>query len=216
LASSCQESICITVGDAPAMKGHARRPRSWPSRQQFDVGRAVVEVVVADQAAEGLAAELAELFFVDLLEQRALVPGRALVALERLAQVLLGDVHHPDLEHLVGLGVVDQVVQAAPGAFELLEVLVVQDLVDLLDSFLSMAAIIASIDLTTSLPISLVCDSACCASVCTACSTALGFVGLGLEFLLQQRREVAAFEGDAASGEALVWASAMVVLLLFE
>jgi hypothetical protein len=95
-------------------------------------GGAVVEVVVADQAAEGLAAELAVLLLVDLLEQRRLVPGRALVALERLAQLLLGDVHHADLQHLVGLGVVDQVVQAAPGAFQLLEVLVVQDHVDLL------------------------------------------------------------------------------------
>ena len=50
-------------------------------------GGAVVEVVVADQAAEGLAAELAVFLFVDLLEERALVPGRALVLLERLAEV---------------------------------------------------------------------------------------------------------------------------------
>ena len=81
--------------------------------------RAVVEVVVADQAAEGLAAERAVFFFVQLLEDRALIPGRALVALEGLVQILLRDVHDPDLELLVGLGVVDQVVQPAPGAFEL-------------------------------------------------------------------------------------------------
>jgi hypothetical protein len=39
-----------------------------------------------------------------------------------LPEVGLGDVHHADLQLLVGLGVVDQVVQAAPGTFELLEV----------------------------------------------------------------------------------------------
>ena len=57
--------------------------------QQLDVGRRLVEVVVADQAAERLAAELAVLLFVQLLEERALVPGRALVALQRLAEILL-------------------------------------------------------------------------------------------------------------------------------
>ena len=41
-----------------------------------------------------------------------------------------------DLQHLVGLGVVDEIVQPAPRAFELLEVLVVQDQVDLLGELL--------------------------------------------------------------------------------
>jgi len=100
--------------------------------EQFDIGRALVEVVVADQSAEGFAAELAVFFFVDLLEQRALVPGGALEALEVLGQLLLGDVHDADFQVLVGLGVVDHVVQAAPGAFELLKFAVVEDLVDLL------------------------------------------------------------------------------------
>ena len=66
--------------------------------EQLHVLRAVVEVVVADQATERLAAELAEFFFVDPLEDRTLVPGRALVALECLAQLRLGDVHHADLQ----------------------------------------------------------------------------------------------------------------------
>ena len=43
--------------------------------EQLDIGRAVVEVVVADQAAERLAAELAVFRFVDLLEYRALIPS---------------------------------------------------------------------------------------------------------------------------------------------
>ena len=63
------------------------------SLEQLDVGRTLIEVVVADEAAERLAAELAVLGLVDALEERALIPGRAFVALERLAQFLLGDVH---------------------------------------------------------------------------------------------------------------------------
>jgi hypothetical protein len=89
-------------------------------------------VIVADQAAERLAAELAVLLRVDLLEQRALIPCRALVALQRLPEIELADVHEPDLEHLVALGVVHQVVQAAPRSLELLEVGMMQDQVDLL------------------------------------------------------------------------------------
>ena len=46
--------------------------------EQLHVRRAVVELIVAHQAAEGLAAELAVLLFVELLEDRALVPGGAL------------------------------------------------------------------------------------------------------------------------------------------
>ena len=113
----------MTVGEAPAMNGVCAAAATLRHlAQQLHVGRRLVEVVVADQAAERLAAELAVFRFVDLLEQRALVPRRALVALQRLAEILLADVHEADLQHLVGLGVVDEVVQPAPGAFELLEV----------------------------------------------------------------------------------------------
>eukprot|EP01032_Pedospumella_encystans_P020698 gene20698-23509_t len=77
----------------------------------FDIRRAVVEVVVGHDGAERLAAELAEFLFVHLLEDRALVPGRTLEFLQRLAQVVLRDVHHADLQRFIGLGVVDQVVQ---------------------------------------------------------------------------------------------------------
>ena len=78
----------MTVGEAP---GDERGVRGGGHlghlAEQLDVGRRLVEVVVADQTAERLAAELAVLRFVDLLEQRALIPGRALVALERLAEI---------------------------------------------------------------------------------------------------------------------------------
>ena len=56
--------------------------------QQLDVLRALAELVVADQRAERSAAEDAELFLVDLLEQRALVELRR--ALQVAQQLLLG------------------------------------------------------------------------------------------------------------------------------
>src|SRR5262249_2441710 len=95
-------------------------------------------VVIPDQAAEGLAAELPVLSLVELLEDRALVPRDALVALERPSEIRLGDVHDADLQHLVGLGVGDQVVEPAPGALDLLEGLVVHDEIDLLAELLVM------------------------------------------------------------------------------
>ncbi len=89
--------------------------------ERFDVGRAVIEIVVRDQRAVGLAAQLPVLLFIQLLEDRALIPGCTLETLERLVQVLLRDVHEADLEHLIRLGVVDQVVEPAPRALERLK-----------------------------------------------------------------------------------------------
>ena len=63
---------------------------------------------VADQAAVGLAAELAVLFLVDLLEDGALIPGGPFIFLDRLAQLFLRDVEDANLQHLVGLGVADR------------------------------------------------------------------------------------------------------------
>ncbi len=104
--------------------------------QQLDIGRRMIELVVADQAAIGLAAELAIFLFIDLLEDRALVPGRALELLECPAELLLRDVEDADLQGLVGLGVVHQIMQPAPGRFQGLEVGVVQDQIDLLGQLL--------------------------------------------------------------------------------
>ena len=169
--------------------------------EQLDVGRRVVEVVVADQRAERLAAELAVLFFVQLLEERRLVPGRALVALQRLAEVLLGDRHHADLQRLVGLGVVHHVVQAAPGRLELLEVLVMQDEVDLLghlavergDHRLDAGHGVGADQLDVR-------QRLLRQRLDRGLDRRLGLVGLRLEFLVEQRREVVAFDGDACKG----------------
>jgi len=99
---------------------------------ELDVRRRVVEVIVADECAERLAAELAVLGFIELLEDRALVPGHALVALQRATEIGLRDVHHADLQHLVGLGIGDEIVEPTPGALDFLERLVVHDEVHLL------------------------------------------------------------------------------------
>jgi hypothetical protein len=54
------------------------------------------------------------------------------VATKRAAHLVLRQVHEADLQLLVRLGVVDQVVHAAPGRLDLLEVVLVQHEVDLL------------------------------------------------------------------------------------
>ena len=132
------------------------------------------EVVVGDQAAEGLAAELAELRLVDLLEERALVPARAGIELQVAVELALADVHDADLQHRVGLGVEDEVVQAAPGALDLLELLVRGGSRSSAPmSFWSMRAIISSIVSRTSSLISVVSASACWTRVATAFSTSV-------------------------------------------
>ncbi|MNE42106.1 hypothetical protein D3C80_1362120 [compost metagenome] len=103
--------------------------------QQLYVLWAVVEVVIAHQATEGFAAELAVLFLVHFLEDGALVPAHTFMALQRAAQLLLGNDHKADFQHFIGFGVVDQIVQAMPGAFQLLEFGVVDNLVNLLRQF---------------------------------------------------------------------------------
>lgn len=159
---------------------------------------ALVEVVVANQRAEGFAAELAVLFLVDLLEQRALVPGDALVALEGLAEFQLGYVHETDLQHLVNFGVADEVVQAAPCAFELLEILVVHDQVDLLGQ-LAVEFGDDCLDRPDHVrPDYLGIDQRLLGErLHRLLDGALGFLGLGLELLLQQRAKLVALEGDA-------------------
>ena len=97
--------------------------------QQADVLRMATEGEVADQQAEGVSAEGAVFLFVDLLEQCALVE------LDRLLQVVLqfvlADVQQAQLEPRAGLGVAHQLVQATPGGFQLLQLGVVDDLVEL-------------------------------------------------------------------------------------
>ena len=76
-------------------------------REQSNVLRVVVEIVVAYQAAEWLSTKLTVLRLIDLLEDGTLVPQDALVALQGAAQLLLVDVEYLNLQHLIGLGVAD-------------------------------------------------------------------------------------------------------------
>jgi hypothetical protein len=46
--------------------------------EQLDIRRGVIEIVVADDAAIRLSAELIIFFAIDLLEDRTLVPSRSL------------------------------------------------------------------------------------------------------------------------------------------
>ena len=69
--------------------------------------------------AEGRAAEGAELFLVDLLEERALVEVDR--RLEVARELLLAGVEDLDLHHGSGGRVLAQVVQTAPAGLELLE-----------------------------------------------------------------------------------------------
>jgi hypothetical protein len=121
------ERLGADVGD----EGGVRRGRdAGHPLQDLDVRRApAVEVVVPHQHAEGVAAERAVLLLVDLLEGLGHVELDG--PLEVVAQLVLRDVQDADLEALAGLGLADEVVQPAPGAFELLQRGIVQDLVHL-------------------------------------------------------------------------------------
>jgi hypothetical protein len=83
--------------------------------EKAHVLRVPAELKIADQQAERCAAEGAVLFLVDLLEELALVK------LDRLIEVLLqlgpGGIEHADLERGPGLGVGDEIGEAAPGCW---------------------------------------------------------------------------------------------------
>ena len=58
------------------------------------------------------------------------------LSVQGLVELPLGDVHHPDLEHLISFSVVHQVMQPTPRAFHLLEIFVMQNVIDLFSQFL--------------------------------------------------------------------------------
>ena len=95
----------------------------------LDVRRARVEEVVGDQGADRLAAELAVFGGIDVLVQAGLDHFRAV--LEVVEQVLLGRVEDFELDVLAEVGAIDQQLEAAPGGFQRLELLVVENLVHL-------------------------------------------------------------------------------------
>ena len=96
----------------------------------------MIKMVIAHQSAVGLAARGTEFILVKLSEKGTLVPSGSFKLFECFVEVFLGDVEHANLQHLVGLSVVDEVMEPAPGAFQRLEIFVVHDEIDLLGELL--------------------------------------------------------------------------------
>ncbi len=80
--------------------------------QQRNILRMAGKFVIADQRAEGRAAEGAVLFFIDFLEDRALIEFTG--AFKVAAQILFRHVHDADLQHRAGFTLVHEIMQAAP------------------------------------------------------------------------------------------------------
>ncbi len=97
--------------------------------QQFAVGVAVAEGEVGNHEAVGVAAEGVVLIAVNGLEEAGLLP--VLAVLEVLQQIVLGAVEDFDADVLAEFRIVDQVPQAAPRRFQLLEVGAVEDFIHL-------------------------------------------------------------------------------------
>ena len=91
----------------------------------------MVKVIITDQAAKRLSAELPELLFINFLEQRTLIPDRGRVFSQVAIKFILGDVHDANLEHRVGLGLSYQIIEPTPRAFYLLKLGRVHDLIHL-------------------------------------------------------------------------------------
>ncbi len=154
-------------------------------------------MIVPHDAAERFAAELAVLLLVHFLEDRALVPGRALELFQVLAQLLFGEVHDADFEHLVGFRVIDEIMQAAPGSLQLLEVIVVDNLVDLFgqlfidlgdDRLDGLDGVVGNQGGFRQRLLS--------QGFNRGLHQFPGAVGFGLEFFLQQRGKIAGFQGS--------------------
>src|ERR1035438_9970315 len=97
--------------------------------QELEVLGGAAELDISQQAGERFAAEYAEFLLIDLLEHLALVElGDALEVAE---DFLLGAIENLDLEVDAGLTVFEQVADAAPSGFHLLESGVVENFVEL-------------------------------------------------------------------------------------
>ena len=96
---------------------------------QLDVLVADAELVVGDDRADRLAAELAELRRVDVLVEAGLDRLRRI--LEVVQELILRGAQHLDADVLPEIGAVDDELEAAPGRLERLVLLVVQDGIEL-------------------------------------------------------------------------------------
>ena len=100
IARSIQLREALQVQQVRSRSAHERRMRLRRhvrnAFQQRHIFRMLAELVVPDQRAERSSAENSVLFFVHLLEQRALIELRSLFNIPQ--QFFLGDVQHPDLQ----------------------------------------------------------------------------------------------------------------------
>src|SRR5688572_5445349 len=92
----------------------------------------MIELIITNQTAVRSPAGSAIFFFVNLFEERALIPRSAFKFLQHATRLLFRDIHHADLQLFVGLAVVDEIMEPAPGSFERFEVFMMKDQIDLL------------------------------------------------------------------------------------
>src|ERR1051325_1454079 len=87
--------------------------------EQLEIFRALAEFIISQKRTEGSAAENAEFFLIYLFEESTLIEFRR--ALQIPQQILFAAIEDLDLQHFAGLALVEHVLQAAPGCFQLLE-----------------------------------------------------------------------------------------------
>src|SRR3974377_1167685 len=91
----------------------------------------MIEIVIADQTAVWLTAGRTVFIFVNTFENRTLIPSDTFVFFARFPDLLLTRVHTPYLQHFIRLGVTHQMVEPAPSPFQLPELIVMNDQVNL-------------------------------------------------------------------------------------
>ena len=165
--------------------------------EQLHVRRRVVEVIVTNEAAVGLATELTIFFFVQLFEDRTLIPTGSFVPAHRFAQVIFRDIQDANLQHFVGIRVIDQILQSAPRAFEFLKFFVMKNQVHLIRQFF-VDCRDQTFNSAECIRRNGVAVRQCLLGKCLNCvfNCAARFVGFRFEFLVQKRGKFAPLKFD--------------------
>ena len=98
--------------------------------QDRHILRVAPEFIVAHQAAIGIPAERAVLLFVDALEHHALIEFGGLLHVAQ--QLFLSQVEQPEFQHGAGFRIHYKIIQPAPCSFQLLQLPVVENLIELI------------------------------------------------------------------------------------
>ncbi len=94
------------------------------------------QIIITKQATVGFATKLTVLLFVELLEDRALIPIGSFELLQRLVELSLRDVQNPNFQHLVSFGVVDDVMESPPCTLKSTKIFMMNDLIHLFGELL--------------------------------------------------------------------------------